>query len=388
MTGTIEKTNNIICEKINSLKKLLNMFIDNSLKIEKCYEKELNDIEQKYRFGSIKVLTDYYELMNNYNENFRGNKSDTDKNKFISDKSEYFQQYQIFIRKQNFISKLDRLYNIFKNKIQILLQKNNICIKNNVDIIKNIFHTYENNIINKTISRVKYDICPNCSINMNVLSSQSELICKNCGFTETLYGTVFEDEQFFYQEGQRTKHGSYDPSKHCRFWVDRIQARETTEIPKKVIDDIKKSLKVSIGNIDDITCRLIRKFLRRTQNSKYNEHIPLIRKIITGITPPQLTDEELQLINIYFDKVIKIYEDIKPSNTINCFYHPYFIYKIIEHLLKNGSKMRLAKILQCIHLQSRETLIKNDKIWKKICEHITEIEYVPTDRNSQYDIIY
>jgi hypothetical protein len=394
MSSTIETTNNIIHNKINCLKEIINIYYKYDIDVKLQYVNELKMIEEDYEMGSIKILSDYYWLMKNYKNCLENNINNTAKNKteqeFFNDKKNYnnqkdrcFKEYQIFIRKENFSSKLDRLYFIFKNHINLLSKKDDN-YSNKISFLKNLLYKYENNTINKNISYTYYDICSNCSNSMKIIPNLSKLICSNCGVTEDLCGTVFEDEQFYYQEGQRTKHGSYDPSKHCRFWVDRIQARETKEIPQKIIDDIKNIIKNNIKNVEDITCKVIRKFLRQIDNSSYNEHIPLIRKIITGITPPQLTDRELQLINIYFDKVIKIYDEIKPANKTNCFYHPYFIYKIIEHILKDSSPKRMHGILCCIHLQSRETLIKNDKIWKDICDKIDEITYIPTDRNKQY----
>jgi hypothetical protein len=223
---------------------------------------------------------------------------------------------------------------------------------------------------------------------MDIDSISSALICKKCGLTKELYGTVFEDEQFYYQEGQRTKHGTYDTAKHCKAWIDRIQAKENTEIPTDIVQDIKKYIILDkITNKHNITCSQIRKYLQLTNNSKYNEHVPLIRKLITGISPPQLTEYEIQLIYIYFDKVIHIFEEIKPISKTNCPYYPYFIYKIIEQIItKSSDRIRKLKILECIHLQSRETLICNDFIWHPICERITEFKYIPTDRNNQnYD---
>ena len=185
---------------------------------------------------------------------------------------------------------------------------------NNQTKFKDLFYRYENFTINKKMTSTKYNICPNCNTKMEVISNFSELVCSKCGLTECLYGTVFEVAQFYNQTIPRTKHGSYDPSKHCRYWVERIQARETKDIPGKVLNGIKYCInRNKIKSIDDITCEVIRKYLREIGFTKFNEHVPLIRKLITGINPPQLTDRELQLINIYFDKVIKIYDIIKTS---------------------------------------------------------------------------
>ena len=126
-----------------------------------------------------------------------------------------------------------------------------------------------------------------------------------------------------------------------------------------------------------------RKQITRGDKSKYNEHIPLIHKLITGITPPPLLESEIQILSLYFDKAINIYDQIKPKDKTNCPYHPYFIYKILEQMLKkNTDRIRKIQILSYIHLQSRETLISNDITWKKICEQIQEFTYIPTDKNN------
>ena len=65
------------------------------------------------------------------------------------------------------------------------------------------------------------------------------------------------------------------------------------------------------------------------------------------------------------------------NNKTNTIYYPYIIYKILEAILSSGNRKYL--ILECIHLQSRETLIVNDKIWEKICKYI-DITYIPTDK--------
>jgi hypothetical protein len=149
---------------------------------------------------------------------------------------------------------------------------------------------------------------------------------------------------------------------------------------EKIVECIKIQLaQERIRNIDYITYNLIRSYLHKNGSSSYNEHIPLIRRLITGVSPPQMTEAELQRVNIYFIRIIKLYNTVKPSTKINCPYHPYIIYKILEQILQDGQ--RKSAILKCIHLQSSQTLIQNDRLWKKICENIPEFEYIPTDRN-------
>lgn len=371
MAGTVDATNINIINKIESLHDILNLFEENKISTPRI-KKSILDIKEEYEMGSITILSDYFLIASKYNNE----KNPEDKKKYQKQKDMQFLQYQGFIQKENFIFKLDRI----AHKLKICAKKYPKITNEFYKILKK----YNNSTIQKNIRETSYMTCV-CNNDMFVEANSSMLVCPSCGMSKELFGTVFDDDQFYYQEGQRTKHGTYDPSKHCRFWVERIQARETTEIPEAIINSVKECIITDkIKNKNQITCSLVRKYLRQIKQSKYNEHVPLIRKIITGITPPQLTDYEMQLIHIYFDKVIHIFEEIKPSTKINCPYHPYFIYKIIEQIIKEEKEQkRKLQILACIHLQSKTTLVINDILWGFICDHIAEFSYIPTDRCKQ-----
>ncbi len=379
MSGTIETTNNNIITKINDIDRLITLFRENAISLDKKIVAGFYEIKDEYEMGSINILSDYFLLVDAHRNSDDSNQSN--KAQFTQDKDKHFHKYQSFVRKENFISKLDRSLNNIKRVADNVADMDKDALHTFYKIVK----SYNNSTISNTIRETVYALC-SCNTKMDIDPATSSLICKGCGETQKLHGTVFEDEQFYFQEGQRTKHGTYDPSKHCRFWVERIQARETTEIPEVVLAKIKSAIRRDkIRTKNHITCAQIRKYLSQTGYSKYNEHIPLIRKLITGIAPSQLTDHEIQLVHIYFDKVIRVFDEIKPPEKTNCPYHPYFIYKIIEQIIKKPSEQaRKRKILACIHLQSRETLIENDRIWKPICGRIDEFTYKPTDRNAQY----
>jgi hypothetical protein len=389
MSSTIESSNTTIQKKIKHLIKIIDLLYGRNIIMESLHV-ELLQIQENYIMGTNKVLTDYFILMQNYRDILKNEVATGDENTkcflnekraFDSKKTEYYDYYYTFIEKENICSNLDNTLNKIKICITRAIKRGLINIEDTVlQEIRTHVKAYNNLSLCNTINTVKYDICLNCDMVMQIHPNSSELVCTNCGSTTVLVGTVFEDDQFFYQEGQRIKYGSYDPSKYFRTWMDKIQAKEIKEIPEKVINDVKTLIKQDVRNVDEITCKKIRSFLRISKNTEYNEYVPLIRKLITGIAPPQLTDYEIQLVNLYFDKTMKIYNEIKAPNKSNCFYHPYFIYKIIEHVLKDGDPNRSHKILSCIHLQSRETLIKNDSIWCEICVYIEDINYKPTTR--------
>lgn len=373
MAGTVDATNINIITKINAIYDIINLFKVSKIPIDKKIQISIDELNEEYEMGSITILSNYFLTSSAYS-----NETDVNKKRVVQKQKDlYFLQYQSFIQKENFISKLNRISKKLKMYTKSM---DKLVIKE----FYKYYKIYNNSTVQKTIREVSYEVC-GCGSSMTIDANSSMLICTDCGLSKELYGTVFEDDQFYYQEGQRTKHGTYDPSKHCRFWVERIQARETTEIPELIINSVKTCIiRDKIKNKNQVTCTLVRKYLRQTRNSKYNEHVPLIRKIITGITPPQLTDYEMQLIHIYFDKVIHIFDEIKPPQKTNCPYHPYFIYKIIEQIMSTDrDRLRKSKILSCIHLQSRSTLVTNDSLWYLIGSHIPEFKYLPTDRCKQ-----
>jgi hypothetical protein len=380
MNGNIESTNINILTKLNILIDLIEIIKSKNISINESLVNHVNEINYEYEMGSINILSNYFNVLNKYRvyiQNEHTINLDIRK-KYNDEQSVIFNNFQIFIKNENFVCKLD---NIFK-QISFILSVNKL---DKLPKVCEIILLYTSSTLDKAIVEIDYEKCNQCNVVMHINSSSSELICKICGIIIDLHGTIFEEDQFYYQDGSRSKHCAYDPSKHCRFWVDRIQAKKTIDIPQSIISDVAKCIiNDRIRDKLQITCYKIRTYLHNTGNSKYNEHISLIRKMITGISPPQLSDRELQLLFIYFDKVIHIFDDTKPKDKTNCPYHPYFIYKIIEQIITENKK-RKKDILSCIHLQSRETLIENDKIWYSICDVIPEFTYIPTDKNNKFN---
>lgn len=398
--------------------------------------------KNNYETQSILFLTEYYSIVNKkdelltnsvnnkiYNDNIfylNNNNLQLSFDDLLNLKNIYYQnyyQYKYFKlpmqlnkfsnSKNNKLSKTiyqkfnmfisgDDIYGIFDNYVEYLYNfilcykelmfkynnkiKNNSIDSNNYDkIYKKLFNLI--NIYNKSkliynIDEINYDLC-SCGHKMVIQANTSELLCIKCGEIHTLIGSVFEDSQFYNQEGNRYKHGSYDPNRHCKFWIERIQAKENTVIDDSVLEKIKSCIKKDkIDNIKNISIDQFRLYLKQTNLSKLNDHIPLIKKLITGYIPPQLTHNELHLLFNYFDKATKIYDTIKPKEKSNSLYYPFLIYKILDLIIENKTKK--IELLSCIHLQSYETLIDNDKIWLQICKHNSNFAYKPTDKLNIY----
>jgi hypothetical protein len=337
-----------------------------------------DNMKDSYEMEVVDMLSEYYD-------------NDSESDPFIkNNKNTIADIYGMYITSCNYNGKLSQcmtfietIHQHIKNKSSGPKKKGESKTedKKNVSELTVLIKKFKRSKISTSMSEIKYDACV-CGTKMKIFPNTSELVCPTCGKVLILYGTVFEDTQFYNQEGQRSKHGCYDPSRHCKFWVHRIQAKENADIPKTCIDQLIYCIKRD-GILDcrRLLCSQLRLYLKETHNTDYNDHIPLIRKIITGIVPPQLTHDELRQLYNLFDKSVNAFDAVKPEDKSNTMYYPYIIYKILDLVISNG--MRKKRILECIHLQSRDTLISNDNLWECICATLHDLEYRPTDRNDQ-----
>lgn len=242
-----------------------------------------------------------------------------------------------------------------------------ICIlgvQNETSILK-LMNAIEHNDISIPIEPIDYEMC--CHVKMETFSNISQLYCSHCGKIVEIKGMVFEDAQFYSQEGKKTKHGRYDRIKTFHKWMDNILARGKVKISKIDLDKISTCIERDglgkMGKAPTLTLRNIRTYLQELDITNYNCNASYLLAIFSGIYPPQLTVSDYNKITIYYKKVIDMYnKDPVGSNTPYC---PYFIYKIIEELWPND-KVKL-QLLNYIHLKKPNTLMKWDNEWRKIC---------------------
>ncbi len=247
-----------------------------------------------------------------------------------------------------------------------------------VKTINRLLIKYESINLEVKTNELVFDVCE-CGTKMEIHPVSSEMVCEKCGYSYMLEGTVLEDTMFYSQTETRYKHANYQPAKHCRCWLERIQAKENNTISKEHLDKIESCIKRdNINNKKAIPVSQFRKYLKDCNLSELNEHIALIRKLVTGVSPPCLTYAETQIIINAFSKSVKAYNLIKPNTKLNILYYPFVIRKLIEMHVSDYNKKK--ELLAFIHLQGSNTLSQNDKLWAQICKVIPEFIFKPTDR--------
>jgi predicted RNA-binding Zn-ribbon protein involved in translation (DUF1610 family) len=262
-------------------------------------------------------------------------------------------------------------------------------IKDSLDeLIRSIELVSEMELFAST-SVVKYDVCDVCSIKMDLIEEISEYQCPSCGQCVHIGGAVFRNDQIYTQEGMKTRATSNITQRHYRFWMDRIQGIEAKEFDSEKIAAIEAVIARDKIYKQDLNCELMRKILAdpAVNMTSWNDHSTKLIKVVGGPEAPTLDYDEDRKISIKFDKAVQLYAQAAPSGTQYKSYYPDLIRRIIEVDFKdNKEKLRLVKF---IHIQQRKTTIKNDHIFKKICELAgpeSGLVYTPTDTDrSKYN---
>lgn len=234
------------------------------------------------------------------------------------------------------------------------------------------------------------DICTSCGHHMFTILAVSEMVCENwnCQEVKKLDGTEIDETKMSGEDVR--KKGAYHPHKHFRLHMEHLQARETKIIP---IHDQNKIIRIIERDRLELThVSEMRAILKECKLTKYNENAPLLMKMFTDRGPPQLSYSVIKQIAIKFVKILTVFETLINTEVNNRKYYPYFIYKIIESELYDFAKeydqetlADLKRLLCYIHLQSDDTLRKNDAIYKEICDKDAERAQ---DENARQKLFY
>lgn len=362
---SLESIDNNISEQITILLRMATLANDAQLIMQ------LQSIKELYMKNSCLILIEYTEMQNT---------NDLVHNTFI-------ERMDDFLTSSCILNTLEELSNkLLKIKIggvKILSSaksKKEIEYEELVKSYKKI-PIYEPTARNTGLSQV----CKNCKINMVLYQERAEYECQLCGNTIPEYGTGEPEVK----HKERNKRGNYEQFENGCEWLDLIQGNIYVEIPKNVIQDVKKDL-LSLGITDKrkVSYKQLRRSLKRTGHTAYYGYETILRYEITKLLPSQLTADERSLALGYLSKVIQYYNIIKGEGQSNLSYAPYFLLKILEQILPEGNvkeKRRKWDILSAIHMQQKKTTDKNDKkYWINMLPYFPEFKYENTEDKYTY----
>jgi hypothetical protein len=329
--------NKIVTLKLE-YKKLKKSNIDERLEIkDKIKEikhkiKILSEKKNNYFLDNSKNIFEYFENKKNISTNINSEKS-TRLNSFfkLNDTNEHFEKSNNIVKE--YLCKVDDSF---------------------IDM---------NSFINST------DKCSYCNKGELIpVDEDGVLVCNNCS---KYVNFLIENEKPSYKEPPKEVcFYAYKRINHFREILAQFQAKETTQIPDKVIEDIKYQIKKERIDKEQINNAKAKEILKKLGYNKYYEHIPFIKDII-GIKPPVMNPElEETLCNLFMD-IQRPYAKFCPDDRVNFLNYYYTVYKLCE-LLDQRQFLPFFPMLK-----DREKRIEQDNIWKKICDELNW-EFIPT----------
>jgi hypothetical protein len=216
-----------------------------------------------------------------------------------------------------------------------------------------------------------HTVCTKCMVGELIhVDFEGVVICNNrrCAAQFTF---IVENEKPSYKDPPKEVcFYAYKRINHFREILAQFQAKESTQIPVDIIENIHKEIKKYRHSIATITNKETKDILKKFGHNKYYEHIPFIKDKL-GIKPPVMGPElEDRLCNLFME-LQRPYAKYCPEDRVNFLNYYYTIYKLCQ-LLEEDEFLPYFPMLK-----EREKRLEQDNIWKNICKDLNW-QFIPT----------
>jgi len=288
-------------------------------------------------------------------------------------------------KKQYYLNNNKHIFDYFENKKNISMNDNKTKLLNtffkihnddeeiHTSHIKDNVQQYLSNLDESFIDVNKFvvisDICQYCKKGELIpIDHEGIMVCNQC-HKHVQY--LVENEKPSYKEPPKEAcFYAYKRINHFREILAQFQAKETTQIPEEVLENIKNQIRKERIDLSQLNNKKAKDILKKLGYNKYYEHIPFIKDKL-GIKPPVMTPElEDSLCNLFME-IQGPYAKFCPDDRVNFLNYYYTVYKLCE-LLDQGQFLPYFPMLK-----DREKRIEQDEIWKKICLEL-DWEFIPT----------
>lgn len=378
--NNIKKNNNIsIDEKhtllMNEFYKIENETIPNLKKIKIKLKKKINDLNEDNLDERILI----YNKIKKIKEEIKQLKNK--KKKYLLENSififNYFEEKKnIALNHNKLIEEDDSKKNSKKkiiNSFFKIKKTENSNINNNektqeiyIEKHKNL-NNYWSNVNNQILNIQDFitaiDICQKCN-NGELIPQEDEgiLICNNCG---VFVQHIIDCEKPSYKEPpSEVSYTAYLRLNHFKEILSQFQAKETTQIPDEVIEDIRNRIKKErITDLSEITYTKTRDILRKLGYNKYFEHIQYINCKF-GIKPPTMSEELIETLCVLFIEIQGPWAIHCPSTRTNFFNYAYTLFQLCK-LLDQTQFLPFIPMMK-----DAEKGKEQDTIWQKVCQEL------------------
>jgi len=290
------------------------------------------------------------------------------------------------------------IFDFFEQKKQI--SESSINVNQNTDTLNTFFKIKANNDDSSDLNSEKYiqskqylqkywrnmnigtlqpqdyivsaDKCEYC--NEGELIPQDEegvLICNNLQCCKFVTYIIDSNKPSNKEPPNEVSYTAYIRLNHFKEILSQFQAKETTQIPSEVIDNIRARIKKErITDMKEINYDKMRDILRKLNYNKYFEHIQYINSLF-GVKPPIMNEELHETLCVLFIEIQKPWAVHCPPNRTNFFNYTYTLYQLCV-LLDQTQYLPYIPMMK-----DREKQLEQDMIWKKVSEDL-DWEYFPT----------
>ena len=288
-------------------------------------------------------------------------------------------------KKKYYLNNNKHIFAYFENKKDVALDNNKTKILNsffkvkqnddivndtkNNDTIKQYLANIDESFIDVGKYIVETDICQYCKRGELIpIDHEGIMVCNHC-HKHVQY--LVENEKPSYKEPPKEAcFYAYKRINHFREILAQFQAKETTQIPEDVLENIKNQIKKERIDLTLLNNKKAKEILKKLGYNKYYEHIPFIKDKL-GIKPPVMTPVlEDSLCNLFME-IQGPYAKFCPDDRVNFLNYYYTVYKLCELL----DQIQFLPYFPM--LKDREKRIEQDEIWKQICQELNW-EFIPT----------
>ena len=361
---------------IHSIDKTHSQFLEEFINDEENIIPKLKDTKEELKRKARK-LKDYQidEFMNikdqisTINDEIKSLKMK--KKKYFLDNSKPLFNY--FEDKKNISSGENKNINVLNSFFKIKSGDSVNVIDESKKSIVQYWKNVHNDIVNANDFIETFDLCLVCG-NGEMIHQEDDgiLICNNTHCGNFINHIVESSKPSNKEPPHEVSYTSYIRLNHFKEILSQFQAKETTQIPDKVIEDIKNRLKKE--RIKDLKKELnydkMREILRKLGYNKYFEHIQYINSVF-GIKPPIMSEELHETLCVLFIEIQKPWAIHCPANRTNFFNYTYTLYQLCV-LLDQTQYLPYIPLMK-----DREKQLEQDQIWKKVCEEL-DWAYYPT----------
>ena len=326
--------------------------------------KELNNLKKiDYKNYSNKIIEKKANLLQeieNIENNLKLINSNIDESLYFNNTIDYLSKYYSE-KKEVKIKKKIKINDFFnKNKNKNIKKKNN---KSN--ILKNYLsesNQIQTNNLKNNIYKPKYCSQKYCKGELILHLSDGYIICNKCGICSDIL--LDSDKPNYKNPIPDCSTYAYKRLNHLNEWLAQFQAKESTDIPDFVYEQILKEIKKRKLINKRISAIKMRDILKKLDFNKYYEHIQHIINKVTGAPPPKITKEIEEKLRWMFREMQEPFALYCPKTRKNFLNYSFTLRKCFELL-------ELNDYLPCFSLlKSNEKLKEQDIIWEKICNHI------------------